>query len=239
MWYAADKYMRLLEKNKNELGLCFTTKKEDKKQIVSEAKTKDTSVNGKGRSLDKRPSKTDGENKGDASLPTVKESAEDNAKETPNRRRSSRVAKNEAIAKQGHENEEKEKTLKKEESEGGSGRKRAPKKNKDDEDLMDVNGEYHDRENQKEKDSMEDNGVEEDKEPWRPVHLTRFEVEGLNKLIERLRNWPQAKKNVPAKLDDPYGLLNQLEVCVSGYSLKDLSNRKKKGRLSFGRCISV
>lgn len=214
MWYAADKYLRLLEKDKIELGLSFTTKKEEKKQIVSEAKTKDTSVNGKGRSLDKRPSKADGENKGDASLPTVKESAEDTAKELPSRRRSSRVAKNEAIAKQGHENDEREKTLKKEESEGGSGRKRATKKNKDDEDLMDVNGEYHDGENQKEKDSMEDNGAEEDKEPWRPVYLTRFEVEGLNKLIDRLRNWPPAKKNVPAKLDDPYGLLNRLEELV-------------------------
>ena len=231
MWYAADKYLRLLEKDKTELGLSFTTKKEEKKQIVSEAKTKDTSVSGKGRSLDKRPSKADGENKGDASLPTVMESAEDNAKELPSRRRSSRVAKNEAIAKQGHENDEREKTLKKEESEGGSGRKRATKKNKDDEDLMDVNGEYHDRENQKEKDSMEYNGAEEDKEPWRPVYLTRFEVEGLNKLIDRLRNWPPAKKNVPAKLDDPCGLLNRLEVCVSGYSVKDISNRKKETSL--------
>lgn len=225
MWYAADKYLRLLEKDKNEQGLPFTTKKGEKKQIVSEAKTKDTTVNGKGRSSDKRVSKTDGEDKRDASLPAVKESTEDDAKETPGRRRSSRVAKNEAIAKQGLENDEREKTLKKEESEGGSGRRKATKKNKDDEDSTDVNGEYHDGENQKEKDSVEDNEAEEDKEPWRPVYLTRFEVEGLNKLIERLRNWPQAKKNVPAKLDDPYGLLDRLEVCVSGHSVKDFTSR--------------
>ena len=221
MWYAADKYLRLLEKDKTERGLSLTPKK----QNAVTFKAKET-VGSKARSANKRVAKTDGEENREAGLSAVKESVEDDANETPGRRRSSRVAKNEATFRQEHENEEREKAVKKEESERGSVKRRAAKKSKDNEDTMDVNGENHDVEDANEKGSPEDNEEEEDKLPWRPVYLTRFEVDGLFKLIEKLRNWPQAKKNVPATLEDPCGLLDRLEVCVSGNSVGIFKKKK-------------
>ena len=105
-------------------------------------------------------------------------------------------------------------------------KRRAAKKSKDNEDTMDVNGENHNVEDANEKGSPEGNEEEEDKLPWRPVYLTRFEVDGLFKLIEKLRNWPQAKKNVPATVEDPCGLLDRLEVCVSGNSVGIFKKKK-------------
>lgn len=216
MWYAADKYLRLLEKDKTERGLSLTPKK----QNAVTFKAKET-VGSRARSANKRVARTDGEENREAGLSAVKESVEDDANETPGRRRSSRVAKNEATFRQEHENEEREKAVKKEESERGSVKRRAAKKSKDNEDTMDVNGENHDVEDANEKGSPEDNEEEEDKLPWRPVYLTRFEVDGLFKLIEKLRNWPQAKKNVPATLEDPCGLLDRLEELVELHSDDD------------------
>lgn len=219
MWYAADKYVRLLEQDKQERGLNLTPKKDQRKQTKEAASEKVKSPN-------KRAAKTDvEERKEETSSPAKKERVEEDAKETPGRRRSSRVARNEAMAKQAHENEEKEKSLKKEENEGANVKKRTTKKNKGNEEKMEVNGEHDDEHGEIEQDGAEASEVNEEREekqPWSPVYITRFEVDGLNKLIEKLRKWPQAKKNVPSSLEDPNGLLDTLEVCVAKQPTKIL-----------------
>lgn len=208
MWYAADKYVRLLEQDKKEQGLISTPKKDETKQ--STPKKKDL-VSAKEKSSNKKPVKTDAEGKEEETSPLPKKGlVEEDTVETPGRRRSSRVA------RQAQENEEKEKAVKKEEADGVNGKKRSPKKNKDKDDKLEMNGEEHEEEDEDKNmpDAGEENGEQEEKKPWRPVYLTRFEVDGLNKLIEKLRKWPQAEKNVPSSLEDPYGLLERLEVCV-------------------------
>ena len=210
MWYAADKYVRLLEKDKKERGLISKPKKDKRKQDTATPKKKDT-VFAKGKASNKRPAKTDGEGKEEETRTSAEKELVEEDAGAPNRRRSSRVAKNEAIARQAQENEEKEKTVKKEEErEGVNKKKRSPKKTKDREEI---NGEHHE-ENDENENTPEANEQQEENAPWRPVYLTRFEVEGLNKLIEKLRKWPQAQKNVPSSVEDPDGLLERLEVCV-------------------------
>lgn len=68
-------------------------------------------------------------------------------------------------------------------------KRRVVKKSKDNEDMMDVNGENYDVEDVNEKGFLEDNEEEEDKLFWCFVYLIWFEVDGLFKLIEKLRNW--------------------------------------------------
>lgn len=144
-----------------------------------------------------------------ASNGTHGENNEDDLTETTGRRRSSRVA------KQAQENTEKKSSTngKEEEPDTEEWKKKKgnPKRQaKDEEVKVEVNGETHDEEENKEKIDGEEN--EEDKKtPWSPVYLTRFEVDGLTKLIERLRDWPQAQKNVPKTLEDPEGVLQRLE----------------------------
>ena len=213
MWYVADKYVRLLEQDRKERSLNLTPTKDQKKQNTATPKTKETA------STNKRAAKTDvEERKEETSSPAKKERVEEDAKETPGRRRSSRVAKNEAMAKQAHENEEKEKSSKKEENEGANMKKKTTKKNRGNEEKMEVNGEHDGEQGEDEQDEAETTEANEEgkeKEPWRAVYISRFEVDGLNKLIEKLRKWPQAKKNVPSSLEDPYGLLDTLEVRVA------------------------
>ena len=208
-----------MEQDKQERNLNLTPKKDQKKQAKETASEKVKSPN-------KRAAKTDvEERKEETSSPAKTERVEEDGKETPGRRRSSRVARNEAMAKQAHENEEKEKSLKKEENEGANVKKRTLKKNSGNEEKMEVNGEHDDEHGENEQDAAEEaevNEEREEKQPWSPVYITRFEVQGLNKLIEKLRKWPQAKKNVPSSLEDPYGLLDTLEVCVEKQPTKIL-----------------
>jgi hypothetical protein len=68
------------------------------------------------------------------------------------------------------------------------------------------------------------------KKPWIQVHLTPREVQGLQLVIVRMKNWP--KTNVPDGIENPDQLLDRLEVihttlavkcrvaCVKGVSLK-------------------
>ena len=219
MWYAADKYVRLLEQNKKELGLNSPTKTDRKHEDTSASKKKD-STGPKGKSASKRSTKND-PHEGDekTNVNTLGENKDEDATETAGRRRSSRVARNEAIAKQAQENAEKNSDTKgkgeEADTEEGSRKKGSPKKQaKEKEVKVEVNGENHGEDGEKERVVNEEN-EEGEKTPWRPVYLTRSEVDGLTKLIDRLRNWPQAKKNVPETLEDPEGLLKSLEVCAT------------------------
>lgn len=225
MWYAADKYVRLLEQNRKELGLGTKLKADRSKQDTATSKKRDDVATPKGKSANKRGARCDvQESEEKTSAPVQEENKEEDLTDTPGRRRSSRVARNEANARQAQENAEKDNAVKnvskgkeeKADTEELSRKKRTPKKQaKDSEGKAEVNGESHDEEGDTGKvvDSSEAN-EEADKTPWRPVYLTRFEVDGLSKLIERLRTWPQAKKNVPSSIEDPDGLLERLEVCA-------------------------
>ena len=75
-----------------------------------------------------------------------------------------------------------------------------------------MNGQHHE-ENDENDNSPE--VKEEEKTPWSAVYLTRFEMDGLYKLMQKLRTWPLAKKNVPEKVQDPDKILERLEVCVT------------------------
>ncbi|KAM7446348.1 Lysine-specific demethylase 2A [Porites harrisoni] len=201
MWYAADKYVRLLERDIKERGLIETPKKDSRKQSAENPKKKETLGV-------KRPVKTESEEKSEeTSSPAKKDAAAEDASGTPSRRRSSRVAKNEEIARQAQENKEKEKVVvqKEEESEGDNRKKRTPKKAKHSEEM---NGQHHE-ENDENENSPE--VKEEEKTPWSAVYLTRFEMDGLYKLMQKLRTWPLAKKNVPEKVQDPDKILERLE----------------------------
>lgn len=221
MWYAADKYVRLLERNNKELGLNATPKADDNKKDTATAKKNDAAVTPKGKQSNKRSARSDvQEDSEKVSASAQEDNKEDDRTDTPGRRRSSRVARNEAIARQAHENAEKESAVKsgnkgKEEkidTEELSRKKGTPKKQaKGNEAKVEVNGENHDEEDDKAVNSSETN--EEENTAWRAVYLTRFEVDGLTALIKRLREWPQAKKNVPSEVEDPDGLLERLEVC--------------------------
>ena len=205
MWYAADKYVRLLERDIKERGLIETPKKDSRKQSAENPKKKETLGV-------KRPVKTESEEKSEEiSSPAKKDAAAEDASGTPSRRRSSRVAKNEEIARQTQENKEKEKVVvqKEEESEGDNRKKRTPKKAKHSEEM---NGQHHE-ENDENENSPE--VKEEEKTPWSAVYLTRFEMDGLYKLMQKLRTWPLAIKNVPEKVQDPDKILERLEVCVT------------------------
>ena len=226
MWYAADKYVRLLERNNKELGLNATPKADQNKQDTVAAKKKDAGVTPKGKQANKRSAGSDvqdGNEKTSAS--SQEDNKEDDKTDTTGRRRSSRVARNEAIARQAQENAEKGSAVKsvnkvkeeKTDTEELSRKKGTPKKQaKGNDAKLEVNGENHDEEgdNDKAVNSSETN-EEEGKTPWRAVYLTRFEVDGLTALIKRLREWPQAKKNVPSEVQDPDGLLERLEVCAN------------------------
>lgn len=217
MWYAADKYVRLLEQNKKELGLQSKPKAERSKRDTATTKRKDDVVTPKGKSTNKRAARSD------VQEDDAEESKEEDPMETPGRRRSGRVARNEAIARQAQENTEKDNAVKnvskeRVDTEELSRKKGTPKKQaaKVSEDKAEVNGKNRDEEDDKDtgEDPSEENG-EAEKTPWRRVYLTRFEVEGLDALIERLRTWPQATKNVPSVVEDPDGLLDRLEVCAN------------------------
>ena len=226
MWYAADKYVRLLERNNKELGLDSTPKVDQNKQDKGTAKKKDACVTPKGKQASKRSARSDAlEDNAKTSASTQEENKEDDKTDTPGRRRSTRVARNEAIARQAQENAEKGSAVKsgnkvkeeKTDTEELNRKKGTPKKqSKGNEAKVEVNGENHDKEgdNDEAVNSSETN-EEEDKTPWRAVYLTRFEVDGLTTLIKRLREWPHAKKNVPSEVQDPYGLLERLEVCAN------------------------
>jgi len=226
MWYAADKYVRLLELNNKELGLNSTPNVDQNKQDKGTAKKKDAGVTPKGKQASKRSARSDvQEDNEETSASTQEENKEDDKTDTPGRRRSSRVARNEAIARQAQENAEKESAVKsgnkvkeeKTDTEELNRKKGTPKKqSKGNEAKVEVNGENHDKEgDDNEAVNSSETNEEEDKTPWRAVYLTRFEVDGLTTLIERLREWPHAKKNVPSEVQDPYGLLERLEVCVN------------------------
>ena len=204
MWYAADKYVRLLERDIKERGLIETLKKDSREESAENPKKKETLGV-------KRPVKTESEEKSEeTSSPAKKDAAGEDAAGTPSRRRSRRVAKNEAIARQAQEIKEKEKAVQKEEqSEGDNKKKRTPKKAKHSEEM---NGQHHE-ENDENENSPE--VKEEERTPWSAVYLTRFEMDGLYKLMEKLRTWPLAKKNVPEKVQDPDKILERLEVCVT------------------------
>ena len=226
MWYAADKYVRLLERNIKELGLNPTPKADQNKQDTATAKKKDSGVTPKGKQANKRSARSDvQEDNEKTSASTQEENKEDEKTDTPGRRRSSRVARNEAIARQAQESVEKGSAVKsgnkvkeeKTDTEELGRKKGTPKKQaRGNEAKVEINGENHDEEgdNDKAVNSSETN-EEEDKTPWRAVYLTRFEVDGLTALIERLREWPQAKKNVPSEVEDPDGRLERLEVCAN------------------------
>jgi len=225
MWYAADKYVRLLERNNKELGLKPTPKADQNKQDTATAKKRDAGVTPKGKQASKRSARSDvleDDEKTSASI--QEENKEDDKTDTPGRRRSSRVARNEAIARQAQENAEKGSAVKtgnkvkeeKTDTEELSRKKGTPKKqSKGNEAKVEVNGENHDEGDNDEAVNSSETNEEEDKTPWRAVYLTRFEVDGLTALIERLREWPHAKKNVPSEIEDPYGLLERLEVCAN------------------------
>lgn len=220
MWYAADKYLRLLERNKKELGLNSTPKTEGNKQDTATTKKTDDGAAPKGKSSTKRSPKSDVQ-EGNETTAQEAENTEEDGTEKTGRRRSSRVARHV------QENAEKDNALKN----GNTGKDEeadmeevinkkkgtAERQAKGHEGKLEVNGESHDEDggNDKIVNTAEAN---EDIEmtPWRPVHLTRFEVDGLSKLIERLREWPQAQKNIPSAVEDPDGLLNRLEVCAAG-----------------------
>lgn len=225
MWYAADKYVRLLERNNKELGLKPTPKADQNKQDTTTAKKRDAGVTPKGKQASKRSARShvlEDDEKTSASI--QEENKEDDKTDTPGRRRSSRVARNEAIARQAQENAEKGSVVKtgnkvkeeKTDTEELSRKKGTPKKqSKGNEAKVEINGENHDEGDNDEAVNSSETNEEEDKTPWRAVYLTRFEVDGLTALIERLREWPHAKKNVPSEIEDPYGLLERLEVCAN------------------------
>lgn len=224
MWYAADKYVRLLERNTKELGLNTTPKADHNKQDTATAKKIDAGVTPKGKQSNKRSARSDVQEDNEKTSASAQEdNKEDDKTDTPGRRRSSRVARNEAIARQAQENAEKGSAVKsgdkvkeeKTDTEELTRNKGTPKKQaKGNEAKVEVNGENHDEgDNDKAVNSSETN--EEDKTPWRAVYLTRFEIDGLTALIKRLREWPQAKKNVPSEVEDPDGLLERLEVCAN------------------------
>lgn len=226
MWYAADKYVRLLERNNKELGLNVTPKADQNKEDTATAKKRDAGVTPKGKQANKRSARSDVQEDNELTSASAQEdNKEDDKTNTPGRRRSSRVARNEAIARQAQENAEKGSAVKsgnkvkeeKTDTEELSRKKGTPKKQtKGNEAKMEVNGENHDEEgdNDKAGNSSETIEEEDDKVPWRAVYLTRFEVDGLTALIKRLREWPQATKNVPSEVQDPDGLLERLEVCA-------------------------
>ncbi len=47
---------------------------------------------------------------------------------------------------------------------------------------------------------------------WEPIMMTDFEVDGVKRLIERLRTWDRAINNCPAEIPDQEALLDRLEV---------------------------
>lgn len=219
MWYAADKYVRLLERNRKELGLDTKSKADGSKRDTS--KKKDDVVAPKGKSANKRVATSNVQEREDKTSAIVQEEdKEEDPADTPGRRRSSRVARNEAIARQAQEDAEKDNAVKnaskgkeeKADTEELSRKKGTPKRQaKGSEGKAEVNGESYDEERKVENSSEADEEV--DKTPWRPVYLTRFEVDGLSKLIERLTTWPPALKNIPSAIEDSDGLLKRLEVC--------------------------
>lgn len=209
MWYAAEKYVRLLEQNKKELGLQSKPKAERSKRDTTTTKRKDDVVTPKGKSINKRAARSD------VQEDDPEESKEEDPMETPGRRRSSRVARNEAIARQAQESTEKD--TESADTEELSRKKGTPKKQaaKVSEDKAEVNGKNHDEDDKDTGEDLSEKNEEGEKTPWRRVYLTRFELEGLDALIERLRTWPQATKNVPSVVEDPDGLLDRLEVCAN------------------------
>lgn len=62
-------------------------------------------------------------------------------------------------------------------------------------------------------DGEEDQEKKTTEKEWVPVYLTPFEIRGLRQLIERLKSWPTAQKNVPSSIGQPGRLLQRLEVC--------------------------
>ena len=48
------------------------------------------------------------------------------------------------------------------------------------------------------------------KKPWIPVYLTSCEVQGLQQVITRMKEWP--KTNVPDGIENPDQLLKRLQV---------------------------
>ena len=178
------------------------------------------------KSKGKSPSKriTRGEEKEDVEKSTASSKGQDSggeAAEVGSRRRSSRVAKSEALSRQ--ENSAKRKTRRNgvvaadEEGEESKGKRVTPKKSSSDMKLKEeANGETCADEGDldADKDEAEDAGLNStEREAWQPVYLTRFEVEGLSRLIEKLRTLRQNKKNIPPTVEDPDGLLTRLQVC--------------------------
>lgn len=68
-------------------------------------------------------------------------------------------------------------------------------------------------------DIAEENGEDEEKSAiskqphWEPINLTDFEVQGVKKLITRLRTWDRAINSCPTEVADQQALLDRLEVC--------------------------
>lgn len=81
-----------------------------------------------------------------------------------------------------------------------------------DSELMEVNGfkfENEDKENSAEEDAKKEGA------PGK-VHLTKWELEGLQKLVEHLESLPPTKRNPPKDLMDPNALLKDFKVGLLG-----------------------
>ncbi|KAM9306545.1 lysine (K)-specific demethylase 2Bb isoform 2-T2 [Pholidichthys leucotaenia] len=57
--------------------------------------------------------------------------------------------------------------------------------------------------------------------PSRWTHLTKFELSGLRKLVEKLEELPENKKCVPEGIDDPLGLLEHIKVVLKDHADDD------------------
>ncbi len=64
-------------------------------------------------------------------------------------------------------------------------------------------------------DALDDKEAISKDSPWEPVYLTDFEVNGLKRLIERLRTWDRAIGNCPAEISGQEALLDRLEVSLT------------------------
>ncbi|EDO41168.1 predicted protein [Nematostella vectensis] len=183
MWYVAEKYVRLLTRDREErvkMGKPLT-------------KRKKLAAKGKGK-VKKEPKEE-------------KENTEQTADSV--QRRSSRVPKVPARRLQDGissddepqpKRKRKGKMSTKQENSGVNGKSEA---------KSEINGKMPEKPEVNGK--AREGSTEESEKPWELVYLTERELSGLRELIERLRTWPQAQKNIPESIENPEEVLKQLE----------------------------
>ena len=203
LWYVAEKYVKVLQRDEEERSRGGDVKAAELKDKAS-AKT---TVSKDSRKFAAKKEPTDFRHvNGD----TTKTADEDSEAPDGRRRRSKRGAKVTGDDEDGDQADEKNE---------GKGRGRRKRKEKAEGEEEGENTEVEDdgegRVNGEQGGSGEldqKHAHGEEKKAWAPVYLTRMELDGLPRVTERLRTWPPGKKAVPSTITDPEGLLNRLEV---------------------------